>query len=157
MEIRAARQSDRGAVQGLWSAAGLAIASDDEWRVLIEAGCASMLVAEDGGLVLGVVVVAYDGWRAFLYHLAVSTQARRRGIGRALMAEGEGRLRAKGARLIFALTKKSMTDGIALLGASGYEPDGDIAFVKALDPASLSARGPGAVANLTTAGGDDMA
>ena len=77
--------------------------------------------------------MAYDGWRAFLYHLAVSTEARRRGIGRALMAEGESRLRAKGARLIFALTKESMTDGIALLGASGYEPDGDIAFVKALD------------------------
>jgi hypothetical protein len=25
-----------------------------------------------------------------------------------------------------------MTDGLALLGASGYEPEGDIAFVKPL-------------------------
>jgi ribosomal protein S18 acetylase RimI-like enzyme len=133
MEIRAAKDSDRDAVQAMWSNAGLTTASDNEWTALVKAGSASMIVAEDSGRVLGVVVVAYDGWRAFLYHLAVSPDARRQGIGRALMTDGENRLAAKGARRIFALTKESMTDGIALLGSSGYEPEGDIAFVKALD------------------------
>jgi ribosomal protein S18 acetylase RimI-like enzyme len=133
MEIRTAVAADREPVQTLWTEAGMAIASDAEWRALTDAGCASMIVAEDAGTVLGVIVIAYDGWRAFMYHLAVSRDARRGGVGRALMAEGESRLAEKGARLIFALTKESMTDGIALLGSSGYEPEGDIAFVKVLD------------------------
>jgi hypothetical protein len=49
------------------------------------------------------------------------------------MADGERRLQEKGASLVFALAKESMTDGLALLGASGYEPEGDVAFVKPLD------------------------
>jgi len=132
VEIRAGRHSDHDAVQGLWAASGLPRASEDEWKALAQGGGASLLVAEDGGVVVGAAVVAYDGWRAFIYHVAVSEGARRGGVGSALMAEGERQLRAKGARLVFALAKESMTDGLALLGASGYEPEGDIAFVKAL-------------------------
>jgi len=130
MDIRAARTSDREAVQALWASAGLDPASDREWDVLVAGGCASLLVADDGGQILGAAVVAYDGWRAFVYHLAVSAEARRQGVGSALMAEAERTLRQKGARLIFALVNERMTDGLALLAASGYEPDGDLAFVK---------------------------
>jgi ribosomal protein S18 acetylase RimI-like enzyme len=133
MEIRVAENRDREAVQGIWSGAGLAIASDGEWSSLLQEGCASMLVAEEAGHILGVIVIAFDGWRAYMYHLAVSPDARRRGVGSALMVEGEARLQAKGARQVFALTKETMTDGIALLGASGFEPEGDIAFVKVFD------------------------
>lgn len=132
MEIRPARDADREAVQGLWSACGMPPASPEEWKVLVGEGGASLLVAETGGAVTGAGVIAYDGWRAFIYHVAVSPSARRSGVGRALMAEGESLLQEKGATLVFALANERMTDGLALLGASGYEPEGDIAFVKSL-------------------------
>ena len=132
MEIRAGRESDCTAVQEIWSSCGLPAASDREWEVLIDGDSASLLVAAEGDNVLGAGVIAYDGWRAYIYHVAVSTDARRRGVGQAIMAEGERLLAAKGASLVFALAKESMTDGLALLGASGYEPEGDIAFVKPL-------------------------
>lgn len=134
MEIREGSPSDRNAVQGLWTDAGLPPATEDQWKVLVAGGTggASLLVAEDAGAVVGAAVIAYDGWRAFIYHVAVSSSARRGGVARALMEKGERLLEAQGASLIFALAKESMTDGIALLAATGYEPEGDIAFVKAL-------------------------
>ena len=132
MDIRLARDADLDAVQAIWRASGLPEASEDECSVLLRGECASLLVAEDGGKVVGAGVIAYDGWRAYIYHVAVAADARRGGVARALMAEGERRLQEKGAALVFALAKESMTDGLALLGASGYEPEGDIAFVKPL-------------------------
>ncbi len=132
MKIRAARAEDQDAVQSIWAASKLPRASRNEWRVLIEGDCAALLVAEDEGEVQGAAVIAFDGWRAFIYHVAVSADARRKGVGRELMAEGERRLRRRGAHTVFALVNESMTDGLALLGASGYEPEGDVAFVKML-------------------------
>ena len=54
------------------------------------------LVAERGGRVLGTVLGGYDGFRGWIYHLAVDPERRRGGIGRELMQEIERRLRALG-------------------------------------------------------------
>jgi ribosomal protein S18 acetylase RimI-like enzyme len=132
VEIRAGRHSDHDAVQRLWAEAGMPSATESEWSALCGDGSANLLVAEDDGNVCGAAVVAFDGWRAFVSHVAVAPGFRRGGVGRALVAEAERYLQDRGARLVFALVKESMTDGLALLGASGYEPEGDIAFVKPL-------------------------
>jgi len=56
------------------------------------------LVARDGGgRVVGVVMGAWDGRRAYVYHLAVTPERRRQGIGAALMDELEARFRGRGA------------------------------------------------------------
>jgi ribosomal protein S18 acetylase RimI-like enzyme len=54
------------------------------------------LVAERAGQVVGTVIGAFDGRRGIIYHLAVAQPHQRGGIGSALMAEVERRLRAKG-------------------------------------------------------------
>ncbi|HXH22623.1 MAG TPA: GNAT family N-acetyltransferase [Dehalococcoidia bacterium] len=132
VEIRPGRHADHDAVQRLWRESGMPAATESEWAALCGGGSASLLVAEDDGRVVGAAVVAYDGWRAFVSHVAVAPEARRSGIGSRLLAEAERQLKERGAPLVFALVKESMTDGLALLGASGYEPEGDIAFVKPL-------------------------
>jgi ribosomal protein S18 acetylase RimI-like enzyme len=119
-------------VQALWTSCGLPPASDQEWEVLLRDAAGPTLLVADDGAVLGVAVITYDGWRAFISHVAVAPEARRKGVARTLMYEAERELQARGARLVFALVKESMTDGLALLGSSGYEPEGDVAFVKAL-------------------------
>jgi ribosomal protein S18 acetylase RimI-like enzyme len=54
------------------------------------------LVAEMDGEIIGAVIGGFDGRRGVVYHLAVSPEHRKMGIGDALMAELENRLRAKG-------------------------------------------------------------
>ena len=54
------------------------------------------LVAERRGRVVGTVLGGYDGFRGWVYHLAVDPEHRRGGIGRELMQEIERRLNALG-------------------------------------------------------------
>jgi ribosomal protein S18 acetylase RimI-like enzyme len=56
------------------------------------------LVAHDvRGRVVGTVMGGWDGRRAYVYHLAVAPERRRRGIADALMDELEERFRGRGA------------------------------------------------------------
>ena len=56
------------------------------------------LVARDAqGRVVGTVMGGWDGRRAYVYHLAVAPERRRRGIADALMDELEERFRGLGA------------------------------------------------------------
>ncbi len=56
------------------------------------------LVARDArGRIVGTVMGGWDGRRAYVYHLAVAPDRRRRGIAGRLMDELEARLRTKGA------------------------------------------------------------
>jgi ribosomal protein S18 acetylase RimI-like enzyme len=98
--IRAFRESDDDAVVRVWRDAGLTIKPSDtlpELRKLIERNPGLFLVAEEDGSVCGAVIGAWDGRRAWIYHLAVLPALQGRGIGRMLMNELEGRLRAVGA------------------------------------------------------------
>ena len=54
------------------------------------------LVAEFDGRIIGAVMGGYDGRRGLIYHLAVASAFRGRGIGSELMQGVESRLRAKG-------------------------------------------------------------
>lgn len=52
---------------------------------------------------IGSLIAAWDGWRGSFYRLAVHPDHRRRGIGTALLREGERRLRARGAVRLTAI------------------------------------------------------
>ena len=54
------------------------------------------LVAESEETISGSVIGGYDGRRGLIYHLAVATSFRGKGIGSGLLNEVEARLRAKG-------------------------------------------------------------
>jgi ribosomal protein S18 acetylase RimI-like enzyme len=131
-QIRAARPEDHDAVISLWEDDGLGRTTENEWQAIVGGACASLFVAEEDGVILGAGVTAFDGWRAYIYHVAVARSHRRRGVARSLMSEGEAKLRKLGARLVFALVNDRMTDGLALCAAAGYELEGDVAFVKTL-------------------------
>jgi ribosomal protein S18 acetylase RimI-like enzyme len=61
------------------------------------------LVAEADGVMVGSVIGGYDGRRGLVYHLAVASAYRGRGVGSQLMDELEERLRAKGCLKCYLL------------------------------------------------------
>jgi beta-N-acetylhexosaminidase len=71
--------------------------TEADLRRLLETDPGSLLLAEDEGRIVGGLIAAWDGWRGNLYRLAVLPSHRRRGVARALLEEGERRLRDKGA------------------------------------------------------------
>lgn len=80
----------------LWRAAGLSIKSSDSHEEIarkLERDPELFLAALDrDGRLVGTVIGAFDGRRAWVYHLAVEPALQGRGIGTALMQELERRL-----------------------------------------------------------------
>ena len=66
----------------------------------------TLLVGEEGGRLVGTIIAGWDGWRGGIYRLAVIPECRRRGVGRALVAEAERRLVARGARRLTAMVAR---------------------------------------------------
>ncbi|MDQ3980565.1 MAG: GNAT family N-acetyltransferase, partial [Actinomycetota bacterium] len=86
-----------------------------------------VLVAEDDSFppaMLGVVIGSYDGRRGWIFRLAVASDHRRRGVGRALVMELERRFLEMGVDRIRLLT---ITDNAPArkfweeLGYTGFE------------------------------------
>jgi ribosomal protein S18 acetylase RimI-like enzyme len=79
------------------------------------------LVAEDNGQMAGTVIGGFDGRRGMVYHLAVASAWRGRGLGRALMAELEARLKAKGCKKYYLLVTADNRRVIDFYQHQGWE------------------------------------
>jgi ribosomal protein S18 acetylase RimI-like enzyme len=105
---------DYPATRLLWETAGPGIhlqRSDDpeEIEKKLKRDPDLFLVAETDHKIVGTVVGGFDGRRGMVYHLAVSDQYRRRGIGELLMDELEHRLKLKGCiRCYLLVTVKNI-------------------------------------------------
>lgn len=135
--VRPAGYDERKAVEGLWADAGLGTSTDAEWDAITKGPCARLFVIEDEGAIAGVAVTAFDGWRAYIYHLAVASDHRGEGLAHRLMSEAEQMLKARGANRVYLMVSEMNTAGLAISASVGYEPDGDIMFVKEFEPAPV--------------------
>ena len=82
---------------------------------------ASVLVAEVNQRIVGSLIATFDGWRGNMYRIAVHPDYRRRGIGRALVEEGERCLTKQGAKRITALVEEKYPWATAFWSSVGYE------------------------------------
>jgi ribosomal protein S18 acetylase RimI-like enzyme len=135
--IRTAVREDVEAVLALWAAARSGHASTEDTAAavlhLIEDRPGALLVAEFDGTVAGALIAASDGWRGNMYRLAVAPDRRRAGIARALVTEGERRLRDAGDARVTALVAWDDEAATGLWIAAGYAPDREIGrFVRNL-------------------------
>ena len=131
-KIRLVEPRDRDALLVLWEQAGLAQTAPDQWDALMENGTCVVLVGERDGAVIGSAVASFDGWRAFIYHVAVAPAVRRQGVGHALMQEAEQYLLGAGARFVYVTVDEQNTEGLALVAATGYLPEGEVVLAKRL-------------------------
>lgn len=132
IEIGPAEAGDRESVQHLWETCGLGRAAPDEWQALMEGATSVVLVARQGGDLAGAAVATFDGWRAYIYHVAVAPAHRRQGIGHELMASAEQYLLSAGARYVYVMVNQENTEGLALVASASYLPEGEIVLAKRL-------------------------
>ena len=126
LTIRDATDDDVAAILGLWRGDGVAPSTTDDpeaVRTLLSHPSSVLLVAEIDGSIAGSVIAGWDGWRGSLYRLVVAPDDRRRGVGAALVREGERHLVERGARRIAVLVLGDEDRAKAFWRAVGYEPD----------------------------------
>jgi len=121
--IRECHPEEAEALLALWHAAGTSPSVTDtitDIRRVMESS-ASVLVAEVDQRIVGSLIATFDGWRGNMYRIAVHPDYRRRGIGRALVKEGERYLAQLGVKRITALVEEKYPWAIAFWSDVGYE------------------------------------
>ena len=121
--IREFRMEDYEAVVNLWEKVGLAKQGESTKESFLEQQKLAkdlFLVYEVDGKVVGTVIGGWDGWRAWIYRIAVDPEHQRRGLGSRLIAEIEKRLEAKGGRKFRALILAGNEVSKSLFEANGF-------------------------------------
>ncbi len=90
----------------------------DDYAVLI--GDERVHVLEDGGEIVGLVVLIPEQQTMLLDNVAVSPRAQGRGFGVKLISFGEERARAAGLGVIRLYTQDIMTENLALYSRLGF-------------------------------------
>ena len=132
-DIREARTDEVEAILALWQATGSGPSITDtpeHLRMVTEKSPDLFLVAEAAGRLVGSIIGGWDNWRGHIYRLAVHPEFRRRGVARALADEIERRLRARGARRIYALAATKQEMGVRFWESLPYEKSKDVPYVR---------------------------
>ncbi len=90
------------------------------------------LIGRHAGEVVGVVMAGYDGHRGWINYLAVDPAHRAAGLGRALIAEAERRLRMIGCPKINLQVRGSNTEVLAFYEHLGFRVDDAVSMGKRL-------------------------
>jgi ribosomal protein S18 acetylase RimI-like enzyme len=123
---------DLDAVRRLWaSVEGVELAEGDNVeelrRYLARNPGLSTVAVDDSGAIVGAVLCGHDGRRGLIYHLAVASPQRGRGVGRAVMRRSLAALKAEGITRVLLLVATDNADGQAFWRREGWE---DMAFAQ---------------------------
>jgi ribosomal protein S18 acetylase RimI-like enzyme len=91
------------------------------------------LVAELEGQLVGTVLAGYDGYRGWIYHLAVDPALRRRGIGTRLMRAAEERLDALGCPKVNLQVRATNAAVVDFYRGLGYSVEDHVSMGRLLD------------------------
>lgn len=136
MAIGHASDADTEALAALWERAGLTRPWNDPHAdiALARRGPHStILVARDGGRILGSAMVGHDGHRGWVYYLAVEPDLQGRGLGRALLRAVEDWLRARAVPKLMLLVRPDNEKVRGFYAAEGYVEEPRIVFSRRLD------------------------
>jgi ribosomal protein S18 acetylase RimI-like enzyme len=134
--LRPAVVDDIPEILTFWTVATAEPSSTDDAggiRGLLERSPGALIVAVDGGSIVGTVIAGWDGWRGALYRLAVTPTHRRRGIATALVERAEQHLHTQGVRRMHLIV--STAGGPAAVDfwtSARYEPTDQLRMVKDL-------------------------
>lgn len=121
--IRPFAEADTEAVVALWRRAGLTRPWNDPYQDITRklAVQRELFLVADTDVVVGSAMFGYEGHRGWVNYLAVDPAHRGRGVGRALMAEGERLLRDLGCPKLNLQVRGDNTEAAAFYERLGYE------------------------------------
>ena len=90
-------------------------------------------LAELDGRIVGTAMAGYDGHRGWIYSLGVHPEARRAGVGRALLAEAERALRARGCPKVNLHVISTNAGALAFWRSAGFAQDDVVSLGKRLE------------------------
>ena len=131
IEILPLRPEDFTAANELWGLEGAIVLRGDDnpelFSKFLERNTDCCYAAWQGSdLLVGAVMAGHDGRRGYLYHLAVSSQYRRQGIGRKLVERSLGALHAQGISKFHVFTRRNNIPASSFWKALGWEVRQDI-------------------------------
>jgi len=129
MRIRGFSIEDFAAVARLWRRSGFEVRpgdSKEELRRKLQRDPDLFLVAEEDTKIVGTVIGAWDGRRAWIYHLAVDPGFRRMRIASKMLQEVERRMREKGVPKVNAQVYVWNTPSLNLFESLGYKKQSDL-------------------------------
>ncbi len=136
IEIRPFRPEDREAVVALWQRCGLLRPWNDPRKDIARKQRVQpelFLVGTVDRTVVAAVMAGYEGHRGWVNYLAVLPEHRRAGLGRAMMAAAEGRLKALGCPKVNLQIRRDNPEVIAFYTRLGYLEDAVVSMGKRLE------------------------
>jgi ribosomal protein S18 acetylase RimI-like enzyme len=120
--IREIRASDGDELRKLWASVGFHSVGDDDRSLarLARRNPGLVLVAAEGGRIVGSALGAFDGRRGWIYHVATVESHRRRGIATKLVDRIEAGLGDLGSPTVNVMVGEERDSGRAFWKARGY-------------------------------------
>jgi len=138
LHIRAFEARDEAAVRRLWQQAFPDDPPRNEPAAVIRRKLAVQrelfLVGESDGVVLATLLAGYDGFRCWVYHVAVDAAHRRKGYGRQMMRAAERLLECMGCPKLNIQVRAHNQEVVGFYRQLGYAVDDHISMGKLLSP-----------------------
>lgn len=133
--LRPLQASDHADCVQLWAACdGVAMRTWEDaaaLQQLLSRNPGLCWAAHHDGRLVGTVLCGHDGWRGWLYHVAVAPALRRRGIATALIVRAQTELARAGIRRVHALVLAGNRDAAHFWNAVGWRMREDLTVVSA--------------------------
>ena len=133
LKIRPMTLSDHSAVMRLWKVAGLPSKPKGrdrkgEFKKQLANPNTHYMVAELDGRVIGNILTTHDSRKGWLNRLAVHPKYRRKGLGKALVAESEKWLAKQGIGIFACQIEDWNEASLTMFEALGYRKQPDILY-----------------------------
>lgn len=135
MNIRSFRLGDYAAITLIWRETGLEkkeTESLDDLAKQLAWDSELVLVAENEGKVVGVIVGTLDGTRGYFYRLAVDPNYQGHGVGKKLVQALEERFKQRGATRVIIMVNQDNKAVIPFYSSMGYQVQEYITLSKGL-------------------------
>jgi ribosomal protein S18 acetylase RimI-like enzyme len=135
MLIRPFRLGDYSAITRIWQETGLDHSETESLNDLAKQlawDSDLVMVAEQDGEVVGVVVGTIDGTRAYFHRLAVLPRKQGKGIGRKLVEAIEKRFKQRGVNRVLIMVNQDNPEVLPFYHSLGYEEQKYVTLSKKL-------------------------
>jgi ribosomal protein S18 acetylase RimI-like enzyme len=133
MTVRELERSDVEQVTTLWREVDLVRPwndPDSDFHGAVAGATSAVLGAEINGVLVGTVMVGFDGHRGWLYYVAVAPSAQRGGVGTALTHWAEEWLSERGAHKVQLMVRRGNDEPRLFYSELGYEASEVTVFQK---------------------------